>query len=66
MKVLISDKMDARCVEILQENAGIGVDVKTGLSEAGLIDIIGEYDALIVRSGTQVTPPILELTLIHI
>jgi len=60
VKVLISDKMDARCVEILQENPGVEVDVQTGLDEAGLIDIIGEYDALIVRSGTQVTPPVLE------
>ena len=60
MKVLISDKMDARCVEILQENPGVEVDVQTGLDEAGLIDIIGDYDALIVRSGTQVTPPVLE------
>ena len=47
MKVLISDKMDARCVEILRENTGIEVDVNTGLDESALIDIIGEYDALI-------------------
>ncbi len=60
MKVLISDKMDARCVEILRENPGIEVDVNTGLEEAALIDLIGEYDALIVRSGTQVTAAVLE------
>jgi D-3-phosphoglycerate dehydrogenase len=35
------------------------VDVKTGLSEDELIAIIGAYDALLVRSGTQVTEKVI-------
>ena len=42
MKVLISDKMDPRCVEILEANEGVVVDVQTGLSADELIDCIGE------------------------
>ena len=60
VKVLISDKMDSRCVEILERNPGIEVDVNTGLSPEELRSIIGEYAGLIVRSGTKVTSEILE------
>lgn len=60
MRVLISDKMDPRCVEILQSNPGIEVDVKTALSPEELEAIIGEYSALIVRSATKVTAAVLE------
>ena len=52
MKVLISDKMDPRCVEILEANEGGTVEVNTELSPAELIDCIGAYDGLIVRSAT--------------
>ncbi|MEE3233924.1 MAG: phosphoglycerate dehydrogenase [Candidatus Latescibacterota bacterium] len=54
MKVLISDKMDARCVEILEDNEGVTVEIKTDLTPQELIEVIDDYDALIVRSGTQV------------
>lgn len=60
MKVLISDKMDSRCVEILESNLGIEVDVKTGLEPDELKGIIGEYAGLIVRSSTKVTDEILK------
>ena len=60
MKVLISDKMDSRCVEILESNLGIEVDVKTGLEPGELKAIIGEYAGLIVRSSTKVTDEILK------
>lgn len=36
------------------------VTVKTGLKQEELTKIIGEYDALVVRSETKVTAPILE------
>ena len=60
MKVLISDKMDSRCVEILKSNPGIEVDVRTGLKPEELKAIIGEYAALIVRSATKVTDGVLK------
>ncbi|MEW6753177.1 MAG: phosphoglycerate dehydrogenase [Candidatus Latescibacterota bacterium] len=60
MRVLISDKMDPRCVEILERNRGIEVDVKAGLAPEELQAIIGEYSGLIVRSATKVTAGVLE------
>ena len=42
-KVLISDSLSPRALEVLQE-AGIEVDVKIDLSESDLIAIIGGYD----------------------
>ena len=59
VKVLISDKMDPRCVEILESNLGVEVDVETGLEPEELQAIVGQYEALIVRSGTKVTEEIL-------
>lgn len=57
-KVLISDKMSPKAAEIFQER-GVEVDVKTGLNEDELCDIIGEYDGLAIRSATTVTKKIL-------
>ena len=58
MRVLISDSVDAGCVDVL-EKSEIAVDVKTGLSAAGLLDVIGDYEGLIVRSSTQVTEEVI-------
>ena len=48
------------CIDILTA-AGVKVDCKSELSPAELKAIIGEYDGLIVRSGTNVTASIIEL-----
>jgi len=57
-KVLVSDKLAQEGIDILKQVAD--VDVNTGLSEGQLCEIIGDYDALVVRSGTQVTAKVLE------
>ena len=57
-KVLVSDKLAAEGIDILKTVAD--VDVNTGLSEDELCAIIGNYDALVIRSGTQVTAKVLE------
>ncbi|UCF64523.1 MAG: hypothetical protein JSW33_01455 [bacterium] len=54
MKILISDKSSPACGEVLRE-AGHSVDEKFGLSPQELLNIIGEYEGLIVRSATKVT-----------
>ncbi|RLG22906.1 phosphoglycerate dehydrogenase [Methanosarcinales archaeon] len=59
MKVLVSDPLAREGIEELL-NHGFEVDVITGLSESELCNIIGEYDALIVRSGTKVTKKVIE------
>ncbi len=56
-KVLVSDKLAQEGIDILKK--GAQVDVKTGLSEGEMCAIIGEYDGLVVRSGTQVTAKVL-------
>ena len=53
-RVLVSDPIDDAGVQKLGA-AGYNVDVKTGLSPDELAAIIGDYDALIVRSETKVT-----------
>lgn len=58
-KVLISDSMSPKAREVFQE-AGISVDIKTGLAPDELKSIIGEYDGLAVRSATKVTADIIE------
>ncbi|MFM8524867.1 MAG: phosphoglycerate dehydrogenase [Cyanobacteriota bacterium] len=57
-KVLVSDPIDQTGIDILSQVAQ--VDVRTGLSPDDLKAAIGEYDALMIRSGTQVTADILE------
>ncbi|MEB3349520.1 MAG: phosphoglycerate dehydrogenase [Cyanobacteriota bacterium] len=58
-KVLVSDPIDQAGIDILSQVAQ--VDVRTGLAPADLKAIIGEYDALMIRSGTQVTADVIEV-----
>lgn len=59
MNVLISDNLAEIGIETLRK-AGLEVDVKTGLLPEELKKIIGAYDALVIRSATQVTREIIE------
>ena len=60
MRVLITDPLSDRGIEILRQQEDISVDVKTDLTNEELLNCIGDYDALIVRSGTQVTAEVIE------
>ncbi|MDR2455179.1 MAG: hydroxyacid dehydrogenase [Deltaproteobacteria bacterium] len=57
--ILISDKIEPVCPERLIKD-GCLVDQKSGLGPEELEAIIGQYDALIVRSATKVTGKILK------
>jgi len=59
MKVLISDNLAPVGEKILKE-AGLEVDIKTGLAPDELKKIISEYDGLVIRSATKVTAEIIE------
>lgn len=59
-RILVSDKLDKKGVDLLQSTDGIDVDVKTGLSPEDQAGLIGEYDGLIVRSATKLKGPVLE------
>ncbi|MCI0418919.1 MAG: phosphoglycerate dehydrogenase, partial [Acidobacteria bacterium] len=60
MKILISDRLSQQGIELLQQENGWQVDVKTSLTPAQLLEVIGNYDALLVRSNTQVTAEVLQ------
>ena len=55
MQVLIADRVDPGCQAILEENPGVVAHEKTGLSPAELLQVIGDYEGLIVRGSTKVT-----------
>jgi len=57
-KILVSDPLADEGLEILRRECD--VDVKTDLKEDQLVSILGDYDALLVRSGTEVTARVIE------
>ncbi|BCO08927.1 D-3-phosphoglycerate dehydrogenase [Desulfolithobacter dissulfuricans] len=59
MKVLISDNLAPVGEKILRD-AGLDVDVKTGLPPEELKAIIPDYDGLVIRSATKVREDIIE------
>ncbi len=59
MKVLISDNLAPVGAQILKD-AGLEVDIKTGMSPEELKKEIVQYDGLVIRSATKVTADIIE------
>ncbi|HEU0118009.1 MAG TPA: phosphoglycerate dehydrogenase [Alphaproteobacteria bacterium] len=57
-KVLISDALSPRAVDIFKER-GLEVDLKVGLKPDELKAIVGNYDGLAIRSATKVIPEII-------
>jgi D-3-phosphoglycerate dehydrogenase len=51
-RVLIADKLSQAAVDIFKAR-GVDADVKTGLTKDQLLEIIGDYDGLAVRSATK-------------
>jgi D-3-phosphoglycerate dehydrogenase len=60
MKVLVSDNLGEAGIKMFEEEPGFKVDVNTGLKPDELKKIIGNYDALVIRSATKVTEELLE------
>ena len=59
-KILVLDGLSQEGVDVFQKADGYEVDVKPPQSVEELKAIIGEYDGLVVRSGTKVTAEALE------
>lgn len=59
MKIIVTESIAAEGIEQLK-NDGFDVDVKFGISAEELLDIIHEYDAIIVRSVTQVNKQLMD------
>jgi D-3-phosphoglycerate dehydrogenase len=60
MKVLVSDNLSEEGVKILKD-AGLKVDVKTGMSPEELKSVIGQYNGIVIRSATKLTADVLEV-----
>lgn len=60
MKILISDPLSEAGIFPLREKENLEVIINTGLNGEQLERIIGDFDALIVRSQTQVTRRLIE------
>ena len=58
-RVLISDSMSSQAVAVF-EDRGVEVVQSSKLSEAELLEMIGEFDGLAIRSSTKVTAELLE------
>jgi len=58
MKVLVTDPISEEGIDILRSQAQ--VDIEVGLKPEEIIAIIGDYEALVVRSQTQVTAKVIE------
>lgn len=58
-KILIADKLGQAGLDRLDQMEDIAYEMRTGLSKEALLDIIGGYDAVIVRSDTRIDADIL-------
>ena len=59
-KVLVGEFIDDNAVNILTAQKNIETDIKVGISREKILDIIGNYDALIVRSVIKVDKELLD------
>ncbi len=60
VRILVSDKLNEAGLKVLREAPGVELEFRPGLSEEELCGIIGDYDGLIIRSGTKVTSRVIE------
>lgn len=60
-RVLVSDKLSKTAVDIFKAN-NIAVDYlpDAGKNKAKMLEIIGDYDGLAIRSATKVTPKLID------
>jgi D-3-phosphoglycerate dehydrogenase len=59
-KVLVSDPLSKKGLEILGRAKNLKYDIKPGLSPEELKNIIGEYDGIIIRSETKLKGDLIE------
>ena len=60
VRVLVSDKLAEAGLDVLREASGVELEFRPGMSEDELCEVIGDYDGLILRSGTQVTSRVVD------
>ncbi|GFE60899.1 phosphoglycerate dehydrogenase [Geobacter sp. AOG2] len=60
MKIIVTDEVSAEGLALLTQDARIQLDVKLGLKKEELLAVIGDYEAIITRSGTTVDKTLLD------
>ena len=60
MKIIVTDEVTGEGLALLQRDPRVTLDVRLGLSKEALLACIGEYDAIITRSGTTVDKALLD------
>ena len=59
MRIIVTERIADEGIRYLREN-GFDVDVRYGISRTELLDVIENYDAIIVRSVTKVNKELLD------
>lgn len=60
MKIIVTDEVAQEGLALLAQDPRVEIDVKLGLKKEELLAIIGDYDAIITRSGTTVDKDLLD------
>jgi len=60
MKIIVTDEVSAEGLALLTQDARIQLDVRLGLKKEELLAVIGDYEAIITRSGTTVDKALLD------
>lgn len=60
MRLLVTDPISEEGLALLERENDVQVDVKPDLGHERLLEEVGAYDALIVRSGTKVTADVID------
>jgi D-3-phosphoglycerate dehydrogenase len=59
-KILIADGMDKEALELLRAVPGFEITVNKGMSEADLVQTVPGFAAVVVRSASRITRPVIE------
>src|SRR5574340_487951 len=60
MKVIVTDEVASEGLALLQQDPRVELAVRLGLKKEELVDIIGDYEVIITRSGTTVDKDLLD------
>jgi D-3-phosphoglycerate dehydrogenase len=59
-KILVADSIEKEALDLLRAVPGIEVTVKTGMKEDELVRAVPGFHAVVVRSATKITRPVIE------
>ncbi|MFZ3208809.1 MAG: phosphoglycerate dehydrogenase [Geobacteraceae bacterium] len=60
MKVIVTDEVAREGLALLEQDPRVELDIRLGLGKEELLNAIGDYEAIITRSGTNVDKAVLD------